>query len=83
MRQVFVLSLHMPWRPPTTSLDAIKQAAEENGVPLCDVPTHLRRVSSSAGIGWELMDDHVHPSLKGQYELARALTIALQSLPGD
>ena len=69
----------MPWRPPATSVNAIKQAAEENGVTLCDVSHHFREVGSPAGIGWELMDDHVHFSIKGQYELARALVLTLQS----
>lgn len=69
----------MPWRPPSSSVDAIARAAQENDVPVIDMPAHLRRASSEAGIGWDLMDDHVHFSLKGQYELARALTSALQS----
>ena len=69
----------MPWRPPTRSVEAILRGAQENKVAVCDVPSLLRRVSSAAGIGGDLMDDHVHFSLKGQYELARILTAALQS----
>jgi tetratricopeptide (TPR) repeat protein len=73
----------MPWRPPTILLSAIKQAADENGIPLCDVPAYFRSIDSPAGIGSALMDDHVHPSLKGQYELARAFLTSLQSFEGD
>ena len=69
----------MPWRPPSSSVDAILRAAQENQVTVLDVPSFMRQASSAAGIGWDLMDDHVHFSLKGQYELARALTSALQS----
>jgi tetratricopeptide (TPR) repeat protein len=69
----------MPWRPPTRSVDAILRAAKENNVPVCDVAAHFRQADSEAGIGWELMDDHVHFSLKGQYELARAMASALAS----
>jgi tetratricopeptide (TPR) repeat protein len=72
----------MPWRPPTRSVEAIKQAAEESDVPVCDVSAHFRSVESPAGVGWDLMDDHVHFSLKGQYELARAMTLALVSIDG-
>jgi tetratricopeptide (TPR) repeat protein len=73
----------MPWRPPTRSVQAIELAAQENAIPVCDVPAHFREVDSAAGIGWELMDDHVHFSLKGQYELARAMTMALKSFDGS
>jgi tetratricopeptide (TPR) repeat protein len=69
----------MPWRPPTRSIDAIRRAAEENNVPLCDVPALFRQTESEAGVDWDLMDDHVHFSLKGQYELARALVSALET----
>jgi tetratricopeptide (TPR) repeat protein len=69
----------MPWRPPTRSVEAISRAAKEHDVPVCDVPAHFRTVESVAGVGWDLMDDHVHFSLKGQYELARAITKALRS----
>ena len=69
----------MPWRPPARSVEAIRRAAGENNVPVCDVPSRFRQIGSEAGIGWDLMDDHVHFSLKGQYELARVLTSALDS----
>jgi tetratricopeptide (TPR) repeat protein len=60
-------------------VEAIRRAAEENKVPVCDVPAELRRAGSEAGIGWELMDDHVHFSLQGQYELARAMVASLRA----
>jgi tetratricopeptide (TPR) repeat protein len=69
----------MPWRPPTRLVEAVLRVAEENDIPVCDVPAAFRQADSTAGIGWDLMDDHVHPSLKGQYELARAIIASLQS----
>ncbi len=44
----------------------------EPGEMLCDVRGAFRAASPGGVIGWELMDDHVHPSLQGQYVMARA-----------
>ena len=33
-------------------------------------------------IGWELMDDHVHPTLRGQALIAEAIVASLQYLSG-
>jgi tetratricopeptide (TPR) repeat protein len=66
----------MPWRPPSRSVDAILRAASAKGAVVCDVPAAFRQWSADAGIGWELMDDHVHFSLLGQFVLARTLTRA-------
>ena len=67
----------MPWRAPTLSQEAIRQAAEEGGAQLCDVEAAFRKVSPGGSIGWELMDDHVHLSIEGQALLARTLVQTL------
>jgi tetratricopeptide (TPR) repeat protein len=67
----------MPWRAPTRSQDAIRQAAKEGGAQLCDAEAAFRKASPGGVIGWELMDDHVHLSLEGQALLARTLVETL------
>ena len=72
----------MPWRPPSGSVAAIRTAAERGGVPVCDLERVFRAASPGGSVGWELMADHVHPSLRGQYEIARALIATLEGIPG-
>ena len=72
----------MPWRPPDSCIAAIRQAATEHGAVLCDVQQAFREASPGGCIGWELMDDHVHPSLAGQALLARAVVKTLTGMPG-
>jgi len=62
----------MPWRATSALQQSIRRAAREHGATLCDVEQAFRSQSPGGSIGWELMDDHVHPSLQGQ-----ALRIAL------
>jgi tetratricopeptide (TPR) repeat protein len=63
----------MPWRAPSVSQAAIRKAAIEGGALLCDIEAAFRKQSPGGAIGWEMMDDHVHPSLRGQAEVARAI----------
>lgn len=56
----------MPWRPPAASVAAIRRAAESRGAGLADLESAFRAASPGGVVGWDLMDDHVHPSLKGQ-----------------
>jgi tetratricopeptide (TPR) repeat protein len=63
----------MPWRAPSRSNEAIRKAAADHGAVLCDVQQAFREASPGGSIGWELMDDHVHPSLRGQWLLARTI----------
>jgi len=72
----------MPWRPPGMSVDALRTAAKEHGAMLCDLQSAFRAASPGGSIGWELMDDHVHPTLQGQDLVARAIVKTLTTAPG-
>jgi len=72
----------MPWRATSQNNDAIRQAASEGGAMFCDLVSSFREASPNGSIGWELMDDHVHPSLKGQDLIARCLVKTLASAHG-
>jgi len=61
--------------------DAIRQVAEDSNVLLADLETVFRRHSPAGVVGWELMDDHVHPSVRGQALAAHAITQALIGAP--
>ena len=67
----------MPWRATTESQQGIRRAVAEHGAQLCDVEDVFRKHSPGGIIGWELMDDHVHLSLRGQALLARTIVQAL------
>jgi len=67
----------MPWRPPSPSVEAVREAAANHGAVLCDLIAAFRGASGGGGIGWELMDDHVHPSLRGQDLAARTIARTL------
>ena len=67
----------MPWRAPSASLAAIRQAAQLPGAHLCDIQRAFQMSSPGGCIGWELMDDHVHPSLEGQALMARSMVRSL------
>ena len=71
----------MPWRPPTASVDGVRRAAESRGAALCDLPEIFRDASPGGAVGWELMADHVHPSLRGQALIARSIVQAMAGLP--
>jgi len=73
----------MPWRAPGPSNDAvIASAGAHPGAVLCDLRASFRAASPGGCIGWELMDDHVHPSLVGQAQVARAIVESMQRLRG-
>ena len=67
----------MPWRATSALQQSIRRAAREHGATLCDVEQAFRSQSPGGSIGWELMDDHVHPSLQGQALLARTIVETL------
>lgn len=74
----------MPWRPPAPSNRALRDAVASHGGALCDLESAFNaaaRRSGHAGVGWELMDDHVHPSLEGQYLVARTILATMDSIP--
>jgi tetratricopeptide (TPR) repeat protein len=67
----------LPWRAPSLSQSGIVRAANERGAAVCDLERVFREASPGGAIGWELMDDHVHPSLEGQALAARAIVETL------
>ncbi|TAL06268.1 MAG: tetratricopeptide repeat protein, partial [Verrucomicrobia bacterium] len=72
----------MPWRATSLQRDAIRNAAKQHGGVLCDMENLFRSQSPGGCIGWELMDDHVHPTLRGQALMAEAVANTLRELPG-
>ena len=72
----------MPWRATSRQDKALRDAAGMGGGVLCDME-HLFRAQSPGGcIGWELMDDHVHPTLRGQALMAEAIVNSLRGIKG-
>lgn len=72
----------MPWRCIGACNDAIRQAAEDGGAVFCDTRRAFREASPHGCVGWELMDDHVHPSLMGQALLARSVVQVMTGMRG-
>lgn len=72
----------MPWRCPGGGNEALRAAAAEGGAIFCDLRQAFRDSSPGGCIGWELMDDHVHPTLAGQALIARSIVHALASMQG-
>jgi tetratricopeptide (TPR) repeat protein len=70
----------MPWRAPTLSQQAILRVARQHGAAVCDLEKVFRESSPGGAIGWELMDDHVHPTLQGQALVARAILECLMRM---
>jgi hypothetical protein len=70
----------MPWRAPGSFNQRVRGAAAEGAV-LCDLQEAFRAASPGAAIGWELMDDHVHPSLRGQALVAASWIRSMAELP--
>lgn len=71
----------MPWRAPGGNVEAIKRSVAAHGAVLCDLQQSFRDASPGKCIGWELMDDHVHPSLAGQALVARSIVKTLTNFP--
>ena len=75
-RKAFLLARDldtMPWRPISVTEQAIRDTAAVHGVLLCDIANKFRDMSARGATDWELLDDHVHPSLQGQVQAARAM----------
>ncbi len=62
-----------PWRAPSSYNPLIRQVALAEGAALADVEQAFLQASPAAGVGWELMADHLHPSAPGQVLLARTI----------
>lgn len=67
----------MPWRPTRATEEAIRAAARERGAALCDVAEAFRAASLDGATGWDLLDDHVHLTVKGQAMAARMIAGAI------
>lgn len=71
----------MPWRPTSGTERAVRDSALESGAILCDIADRFRSMSPTGATGWDLLDDHVHLSLRGQGEAARAIVSVMDKLP--
>ena len=71
----------MPWRSLSGVCEAVRHIAADTDMILCDLEHIFREHSPHGCIGWELMDDHVHPSLAGQILIARSWLTAMEKLP--
>ncbi|MCC7263787.1 MAG: hypothetical protein IT369_14830 [Candidatus Latescibacteria bacterium] len=71
----------MPWRAPSRHNEVIREVAAEVGSGVAEVEKIFLQASPAEGIGWELMADHVHPSVRGQALLARAVLSAMAGVP--
>jgi hypothetical protein len=67
----------MPWRAPSDLVQVVRDVAAEHHVPLAAVDLRFAGASSDSLVGWNLLVDHVHPSVAGQILLARAVLDAL------
>lgn len=70
----------MPWRATSAAQAAILSAAHEHGAPVCDLVTAFHQASPGGAIGWDLMDDHVHPTLRGQALMAETFVNSMTNL---
>ncbi len=70
-----------PWRATAALNEVVRRVAAEEGVLLADVEDRFRAHSPAAGVGWELMADHLHPAAAGQVLLARSIAVALEEAP--
>jgi tetratricopeptide (TPR) repeat protein len=72
----------MPWRTTSLQQEAIRTAASSHAATVCDMEGIFRSNSPGGCIGWELMDDHVHPTLRGQALMAEAVVATLRKISG-
>lgn len=73
----------MPWRPTDEIENAIREVASSKNIILCDIAKIFRTKSDYDAIGWNLMDDHVHLSIKGQAEAAKSMLFSILQLGSD
>ncbi len=71
----------LPWRPTSQTEAAIRSAARRMGVLLCDVAEQFRQAAPKGTTGAEIVDDHVHLTLRGQIMAARYMAEAMIALP--
>jgi len=74
----------MPWRATSAINQVIRDVARDENVLLVDAEAAFRAEADGAA-GWDLMADHLHPSIEGQGLLAETLARAIalkELLPG-
>lgn len=71
----------MPWRATTRMNEAIRKIASDSSVPLADLEMCFDQHGVHPAAGWDLMDDHVHPSVRGQALVAYGIIQALAAAP--
>ena len=59
----------------------MRRVAAEAGALLAEVEASFLEHSPAAGVGWELMADHVHPTAAGKVLMARAIVTAMEEAP--
>jgi tetratricopeptide (TPR) repeat protein len=64
----------MPWRASSRIQATVREIAGNYNANLCDFDRAFRNYLNGDGIGWNLMDDHVHPNIDGQALMAETLT---------
>ena len=72
----------MPWRTTRLQQNAIRSTAAARHGMLCDLESLFRAHSPGGCIGWELLDDHVHPTLRGQALMAEGFVGTLRQMSG-
>lgn len=70
-----------PWRATAALNEVVRLVAAEEGVLLADAEARFRAHSPEAGVGWELMADHLHPTAAGQVLLAQSIVAAMEGAP--
>lgn len=70
----------MPWRASSRINDVVRRVADAEEAILCDMEAAFRAESPDGLIGWELMDDHVHMSLRGQALFAETVARTIADL---
>jgi tetratricopeptide (TPR) repeat protein len=71
----------MPWRGSSALNDCLARAAADHGdaVVWCDIAGAFEAYEPTAGPGWRLFTDHLHPSLEGQALMAWTILEAVAS----
>jgi tetratricopeptide (TPR) repeat protein len=70
----------MPWRAASAANKAAKSMATRGAI-VCDMEASMRNASPHGAIGWELMSDHVHMTLRGQSLFAATIVREMTRLP--
>lgn len=70
----------MPWRAASEEQAAILRAAREHSARVCDLVKAFRQASPGGTMGWDLMDDHVHPNLRGQALMAETFVNSMTNV---